>query len=127
MTEVAAASVGDVSDKQSGAIRSPTVSRQDVISAFRFFLGRSPENDAVIDLYCSRNWSLDDLRRAFMSSAEFKEKQPALVSNSSQKPLDWPKSDVEVDVSEDQMLRMIREIGGGGTPLVRAHIRSIQA
>lgn len=47
--------------------------RHEVISAYRFILGREPENEAVIDQYCAVD-SWQALRKIFVDSDEYREK-----------------------------------------------------
>ena len=60
-----------------------SISDEDVCNAYKFILGRSPENDAVIRAHREAHSSIDDLRASFLSSKEF-----ALL-NKRARPLDY--------------------------------------
>jgi SAM-dependent methyltransferase len=53
------------------------VSRQDVIDAYRFILGRAPESEAAVHAHL-RASSIAELRRTFLGSAEFKAAQHSI-------------------------------------------------
>jgi SAM-dependent methyltransferase len=91
------------------------VTEADVEQAYRLFLGREPENRAVVVECAKANRNLADLRRTFLNSREFRELlgQPASTAASETpgfKPLIWPESPVETDVSEDLVDRMVERV-----------------
>jgi tetratricopeptide (TPR) repeat protein len=63
----------------------PPVTRDDVIAAFRFILGRDPEGDQVIEAH-QRVGSMTDLRAVLLRSPEFAEKYRRLLESPAQRP-----------------------------------------
>jgi tetratricopeptide (TPR) repeat protein len=59
--------------------RQPAVSREDVINAFKFILGREPENEQVISAH-QRAKSLAALRATLLRSDEFARKHQVIVA-----------------------------------------------
>jgi SAM-dependent methyltransferase len=89
------------------------LTRDDVVGAYRYFLGREPESEAVI-----RSWQkverIDDLRAAFMKSDEFQ----AQIANarSMDAPLivgrhaSSPRMDVELAGPPEELARMFEHV-----------------
>lgn len=63
-----------------GYAAKPPVSRDDVIAAFRFILGRDPEGEKVIEAH-QNVASATDLRQILLRSTEFAEKYRNLMSD----------------------------------------------
>ena len=65
-------------DETSSSTPSAALTRKDVISAYRLYLDREPENEQVIDEHLRKCSSPQALRDNFIYSTEFREKNPAL-------------------------------------------------
>lgn len=100
--------------------RDAPLSAQDVRTAYLLFLGREPESDAVVQAWQAKG-SIEELRRMFLASAEFREKNPELMQapdrEGSNRPpfvsLDAPPLAVEWEADEtvlDGILAHIRTI-----------------
>jgi 2-polyprenyl-3-methyl-5-hydroxy-6-metoxy-1,4-benzoquinol methylase len=88
------------------------VSREEVRYAYRLFLDREPESDSLIAAHVASSPSLKDLRAKFLASPEFQDclkvnHQAVQMSN---KPLIWERLHVDVEVSPDDLARMIRHV-----------------
>src|SRR5215467_5814473 len=81
------------------------VTTEDVRAAYRLILGRNPESEEVLTRHSQRFHSLDELRKAFLSSVEFHSSMSA-----PQRPLNWPPIEIEVDASEVQLSAMITHL-----------------
>ena len=92
------------------SIGSKAITERDVELAYEFNTGRKPENSLVVAGHLKRNSSRKELRAAFMASAEHRAQIFKNVGNSGSKPLDWPKIDIEVEVSPDKLAAMIHRI-----------------
>ena len=57
------------------------VSEFDVEMAYKYLLGRPPENRDVVVAKAAGHDSLDDLRRAMFRSAEFRQKLAAMTAS----------------------------------------------
>jgi 2-polyprenyl-3-methyl-5-hydroxy-6-metoxy-1,4-benzoquinol methylase len=89
------------------------VSRADVEYAYRLFLDREPESASVVTALAEASSSLRDLRAKFLASPEFHAHEvetTAFTNRSAPKPLDWGRSHVDVQVSPDELARMIRHV-----------------
>lgn len=86
------------------------VSREEVIYAYRFFLCRNPENEAVINrLLDVSNWV--KLREHFVNSTEFKEK--SAVNTVADRPIEFPNLTpnlVDVAVSDNHFALLIAHV-----------------
>lgn len=85
------------------------INKTDIISAYRILLNREPESENVVNSY-SKISTLEELYRVFIQSEEFKNRYNSLVKSSLAQPLDWPKIQVETDVSSEQLELMIDRI-----------------
>src|SRR5262245_59675222 len=83
------------------------ITTEDVRAAYRLILGRNPENEEVLLRHSREAHSLADLRKRLLSSAEFRSDPSA---SASQRPLNWPPIEVEVDTSDRQLSAMIKHI-----------------
>lgn len=88
-----------------------SVSREEVIWAYRMFLGRDPESEAIIDIQMGAT-DLTHLRQAFLGSDEFKRK----FGGGSDLPLlgrffDVDRSDIDIACSDEQLQAMFERIG----------------
>jgi 2-polyprenyl-3-methyl-5-hydroxy-6-metoxy-1,4-benzoquinol methylase len=90
------------------------ISRNDVIYAYRLFLGREPESDAVIDRFIDASASISDLRKRFMLSDEFQSNLKTVLRDwrpiNAPKPLTWSNMEVEIEVSTKELELMIQHI-----------------
>ena len=84
-----------------------TVSREDVIFAYRLLLGRQPESEAVIADH-ARADNLRVLLGQFLASAEFLRRTPAPPSR--RLPLELPPLDIETDCTDEDAARCHAEI-----------------
>jgi Sulfotransferase family len=69
----------------SGKLMGP-VSREDVCQAFRFILGREPENDGVVEAHVRAAGNVADLRSSLINSEEFQGKYRSLHPGSKLNP-----------------------------------------
>src|SRR4051794_22393213 len=90
------------------------VAEADVVMAYRLLLGREPENEQVIEGQAKAHATIQDLRKEFMSSPEFKVRIGDLVASADMghKPLNWPPTPVDVDVDGPTIDRMLTRIEG---------------
>jgi SAM-dependent methyltransferase len=92
------------------------ISKEDVIYAYRLILGRNPENMDVVESYRNTMHSLQDLRSEFIASPEFvSEMAQALDSPKfvrQRHPFNLPKIPIEVEVSNETLVRMFERISG---------------
>jgi 2-polyprenyl-3-methyl-5-hydroxy-6-metoxy-1,4-benzoquinol methylase len=86
-----------------------SVSRDEVMMAYRLLLGREPESEEVIRDH-TKSDSLQALRERFMRSAEFRKKSTREQAQQSFLPQDLPAMDVDVDASDDQMDAVMSKI-----------------
>ena len=89
------------------------VTRAEVIMAYRLFHGRDPENQDVVANHAVPSRTLDDLRRDFLTSDEFKAKFDGVLhdrGNLGHKTLSWPPLRVDDDVSDEQLAGMIARV-----------------
>lgn len=84
------------------------VSREEVQYAYRLILGREPESDSVVAAHVAATRSLQDLRAIFFASSEFQ----ALYIKSLPllRPLTWGSSQIDVEVSAEDLARMIHHV-----------------
>ncbi len=80
------------------------VSRSDVQMAYRLFLQREPETEAVVELY-RKVRSVEDLCRIFLDCDEFRERFGRLRT-----PLEWPPIQVQVDVEAPVLAAMVAHV-----------------
>ncbi len=89
------------------------VTEADVVTAYRFFLGREPENREVVEEIVRRALTLEELRSVFLNSAEFRQKTqlPAAPSRLAHcKPLNRAPNEVEAAASPEVLQRMLLRI-----------------
>jgi SAM-dependent methyltransferase len=89
------------------------VTKAEVEMAYRLILGREPENEDVVASHALPTRKLADLRRDFLSDAEFAANYGRVVlqqQSSGTKPLIWRKTEVEVHVEDRKLQRMIGRI-----------------
>jgi SAM-dependent methyltransferase len=79
------------------------ITREDVRFAYRLFLDREPENEAVVTDRLATARSTTELRHIFLQSDEYKAKMPPYAIGSTIVPPDWP---VHGEVSKDFVLRL---------------------
>ena len=76
------------------------VSRDEVIWAYRLFLGREPENEDVIEHFCSSIATVSQLREAFLTSTEHQKNHP----------FNLPSIQVEAYTSEELTKKMFDRV-----------------
>lgn len=85
------------------AVGQTGVTRDEVIYAYRFLLGRYPENEAVIQEHLIHS-DLMELRKRFVSSAEFKakhiQKDFSSIAN----------NEVDVSINEEDFIRLLKHV-----------------
>lgn len=86
------------------------VTREDVVACYHFILGRPPENEAVIARHLQGGRSVAEIRRRFLNSREFMDRNPN-VADARPLPLDTPPMPVEVDAPPDLLARMLTRVG----------------
>jgi 2-polyprenyl-3-methyl-5-hydroxy-6-metoxy-1,4-benzoquinol methylase len=84
------------------------VSRYEVELAYRYILGREPESVAVVNDLAARYGSIVELRQGFIHSNEFQEQLASC--RDILRPLLWPPSDIDVDVSPDHLTTMMHRV-----------------
>ena len=85
------------------------VSKEEVINAFRFILGREPEDESVVARYAAEVVDMRALRIIFINSAECPEKQASLARPALLPMLGAP-LDVDVSVSPMQLAALFAKI-----------------
>lgn len=90
------------------------ISSDQVILAYRLFLGREPESQAVINELCQTIHSISALRDVFMSSAEFRQRMGKVLDKFQnvqlRHPFHLPYIPVEVEMSETLLSKMFDRI-----------------
>ena len=84
-----------------------SLTRKDVVSAYRTFLGRRPESEEAIAAHM-RARSLDVLHRIFLESPEFRQRVQALQTG--RVPLDMPPIEVDVEVDEEALKALLGHV-----------------
>ena len=85
------------------------VTKDDVINAFRFILGRDPENEEIVARYATEFNDIKTLRARLLNSAEFSQKYAAPAKRALM-PLNGSPLAVDIDVSETQMIALFSRI-----------------
>jgi SAM-dependent methyltransferase len=92
------------------------ISSEDVVLAYRLFLGRDPENIDVVNNLTQTVHSIAELRKAFMESPEFLDGMSKVlgleVKVRRRHPFTNSYIPVEVEVSDEVMARMFERIHG---------------
>ncbi len=89
------------------------ISSQDVVQAYRLFLGREPESSEVVQRLQQECANLEELRMRFLSSSELRSSFSRFTAEpSGSKPLNWPPISVETKTSADQLDTLIRHVEG---------------
>jgi SAM-dependent methyltransferase len=89
------------------------VSKNEVISAYRFILGREPESEDAVTQHMSKNDSVATLRESFLRSAEFIGQRSGPTSKPvahSFLPLDLAKNEIEHVATSTQLAQCIAKI-----------------
>ena len=82
-----------------------SITREDVIWAYRFFLEREPESLDAIDGWISNSESISQLRNGFLGSSEYREKNPVLApSMSGFEPAITAQIDTDLSHQENEIL-----------------------
>jgi SAM-dependent methyltransferase len=86
------------------------VTRDDVLNAYKFILGRIPESDAALESHLGIA-TVEGLRMAFLQSQEFDSTQIARAGNQEiAPPLDWTESPIEVDADPKTLAVLLERI-----------------
>lgn len=80
------------------------VTEAEVAFAYRLMLGREPESTAVVAAHAAKNGSLDELRRTFLDSDEFR------INHARPYPLNGPPLSIEVDVRPDVLKSLLARV-----------------
>lgn len=90
------------------------VAETDIRMAYRLLLGREAEDDLVVASMAKAHPTLQDVRREFLSSPEFRERIRDMVAgvDTEHKPLNWKHTRVDVDVDATIVDRMMARIEG---------------
>jgi SAM-dependent methyltransferase len=88
------------------------VAEADVVMAYRLLMAREPENPEIVRDMAKAHRTIVDLRKEFMSSVEFREKVKDLVvvADLGHKPLNWPRTPVDVNIDHATIDRMLTRI-----------------
>jgi 2-polyprenyl-3-methyl-5-hydroxy-6-metoxy-1,4-benzoquinol methylase len=94
------------------------ISKSDVVSAYRLFLGREPESDQAIASHLGAG-SPAELRRIFLDSEEFQQRLVAFSQNTADNfiPLTVAPNRVEVQVEPKELRLLLERIGHAWTHL----------
>ncbi len=90
-----------------GVRRKMMLSSDDVRAAYRLILGREPENDSVVLAHAEQVETLEELRKKFFDSPEFR---PPVSRAQPLLPLNWPPMDIELDATPEQLQAMRNHI-----------------
>jgi SAM-dependent methyltransferase len=90
------------------------VAETDVVMAYRLLMGREPENEDVVVKQAQAHRTIQDLRREFISSPEFKNRIGAdiIAADTGHKPHNWPPIGVDVDIDQASIDRIFGRIEG---------------
>ena len=87
------------------------IDRDEIISAYRLILGREPENAEVVARYATEFDNLEDLRRLFFNSAEFRAQwQRLALPRPAKPPLSGPPMQVEIHTDAETLHRLFQRI-----------------
>jgi SAM-dependent methyltransferase len=84
------------------------VARHEVEMAYRLIMGREAGNEQAIEGHMRSSATLDDLRRVFLASDEFRERVVPTMPPG--KPLNWLPIHVDTQVSSHQLNEMIARV-----------------
>jgi 2-polyprenyl-3-methyl-5-hydroxy-6-metoxy-1,4-benzoquinol methylase len=87
-----------------------TLTAQDVRQAYKFFLNREPESEAVISEKLKHYSSFDDLRRDFINSPEFQLLSSPSLQQEVYRAFWSPAPKVEVDVGPDMLGELLDRV-----------------
>jgi hypothetical protein len=85
------------------------VTREEVLWCYRSILGREPESEAVVEAKLKTK-DFAELRKAFLSSPEFTNKQKNLPLRRSFMPLDLEKNEIEYEATPAQLKECLTKI-----------------
>lgn len=91
---------------RSGSTSGNLITPEDVHMAYRWILGRDPENTKVVENYVTRCTSVAELRRVFLQSPEFRSKIPI----SAFKPSNLGPLRVDVEVDAKTLATMVAHL-----------------
>ena len=86
------------------------LNRHDVVQAYRYILGREPENDEVVARHLRDHPDLDSLRQAFLNSEELRlqlGRTEAKVVLADSLPLDAPALPIETDTDPATLAKVV--------------------
>lgn len=97
-----------------GTGRIVTLTRNEVVLAYRLLLGREPESEAVVESHLGRHDDLGSLRRDFVASPEFRGQftpaAAAVAPLAATLPLGAPPLHVETDAGPEALARLLRAV-----------------
>lgn len=88
------------------------LTREDVLLAYRYFLGRQPESVEVVDAYMMHCPNLNSIRSAIIKSDEFKSILGATVSDGAHWGYWGPRQPIDVHVDSATMDRLVERVRG---------------
>jgi len=77
----------------------------DIRNAYRFILGREPEDERVVKLHSSRYANLKDLRLGFLSSTEFRDQ--GFIAPPKAFPAFQPPEEIDVETDKDTLRAIV--------------------
>ena len=89
-----------------------TLSRNDVVTAYRYILGREPENDMVVEQHRRSHSDLASLRAAFLGSEELRRQldlKPGSPGLAVTLPLDAPPLSIETETDPATLAAVVAE------------------
>jgi SAM-dependent methyltransferase len=88
-----------------------TITRSDVVNAYRFLLGREPENDTVVEAAKTGCRDIADLRRNFLHSPEFLANMEKLVMETRfPHEMNGTEQAIEVDCDSEALSQLLGKI-----------------
>jgi SAM-dependent methyltransferase len=102
-----------------GGAKPGSLTKTDVITAYRLFFDREPESEDVIKHHIESSRDLRAFRATILSSAEFQDKFPKVIGLPGHKPQNAPPISVDVEVTPDQLSQMVRLVEGNWEALGR--------
>lgn len=87
------------------------ISRDEVVNAYRFLLGREPDSEAVVNHYATEVGDRRALRELFINSAEFRSTVDKAQGPRSPRPaFNGPPMAVELDISPDKLAQLFAKV-----------------
>lgn len=101
---------GGAGDRRAAAraVAAPALTREDIVSAYRWILGRDPENEAVVERRIASGQTPAMLREGMLAGTEFRDL--ALRARMPPLPLDAPPPPIALAADEEQLAAMLRQV-----------------